>query len=53
MNNEFKMPSFLQQILVIAVIFVALLGMKYIQYIGSYIPFIVYSSNYLSFFDVA
>ncbi len=29
MNDEFKIPSFLQQILVIAVIFVALLGMKY------------------------
>ena len=29
MNEEFKLPSFLQQIIVIAVIFVALLGMKY------------------------
>ena len=29
MNEEFKIPSFLQQILVIAVIFVAFLGMKY------------------------
>jgi AI-2 transport protein TqsA len=29
MNNEFKMPSFFTQILVIAVIFVVFLGMKY------------------------
>jgi len=29
MNDEFKMPSFFTQILVIAVIFVVFLGMKY------------------------
>lgn len=29
MNDEFKMPPFLRQIIVIAVIFVALMGMKY------------------------